>query len=77
MGCGLVAQLDKQLAERMSQLAEAQAAVAQLRADSSTADAAMRSLRLQSSQQQDQILELQEAVLRSAVSCLYGIARTA
>jgi hypothetical protein len=65
------------MAENMSQLADAQAAVAQLETDNRTADAAMRSLRVQSNQQQEQILELQEAVLRSADCCLYGIACTA
>jgi chromosome segregation ATPase len=64
----LLTQLDKQISQKASQLAEAQATVAQLRADSSTADAAMRSLKLQSSQQQEQMLDLQQAVLRCAVS---------
>lgn len=63
--------------EKTSQLAEAHAAVAQLQKDRSAAEAIMCNLTLQSGQQQEQILDLQEAVLRYAVSCLYGMPCTA
>ena len=63
--------------EKTSQLAEAHMAVAQLQKDRSTAEAIMCNLTLQSGQQQEQILDLQEAVLRYAVSCLYGMPCTA
>lgn len=71
------AQLDKQLVEKTSQLAEAHAAVAQLQTDRSAAEAIMRNMTQQSGQQQELILKLQEAVLRCAISRHYGIACTA
>ena len=61
-------QMDKQMAQKTSQLAEAQAAIAHLQANGSAADAALSSMMLQNSQQAEQVADLQQEVLRSAVT---------
>lgn len=54
------------MAQKTAQLTDAQAAVAQLQAGGRAADEAMALVRIQCTQQQDQSLDLQQAVFRCA-----------